>query len=390
MTGRILLLVSGFALAAVLASTAHAAPKLSVDCDAAKDNNIQAAVDAAAPGDTVFISGTCNQDVSIATDDITLSGNEAGVACDKVDPSGSSAVTINGTVTVEGVRANLEFLEVTGPGLGVDIRDRATSNLTCNDISNNQETGVRVMRSSHAELRDNLIEANGQRSIGAPFVWFDSGLLVIDQSYVRSDGNTYRDNQWAGVDVERGSTFRSGDFLRRDGGTGGQDPDETDVIIERGCDPDNPGDPVSRTGCYTTDQGPVAIEAFNGAIVDIRNAEVRGEMEITAGSSLRFENTVDITGHMRARAGSLVRLRDRDSLGDRQVRFIGALRCQDTSQTWFSNIGCDQICSAPGNLPDDCVPVAACFDGEDNDGDGDVDAESDTQCADINDNDESS
>ncbi len=379
-------LVAGIAL---FSSAADAKPPIVVNCSAGK--SIQSAVNSAKPGDTVFITGgTCNQDVSITKDDITLSGNEAEAACNKADPSASAAATIIGTITVDGVRANLEFLEVTGPGLGVDIRSRATSNLTCNDISNNQETGVRVIQSSHAELRDNLIEANGQRSIDAPFVWFDSGLLVIDESSVRSDGNTYRDNQWAQVDVERGSNLKSGDFLRRDGGTGGQDPNETDVIIERGCDPNNPGDPVSRTGCYTTDEGPVAIEAFNGAIVDIRNSEVRGEIEITAGSSLRFENTVDIKGHMRARAGSLVRLSDRDFLGDRQVRFIGALRCQDTSQTWFSFIGCDQICSAPGDLPGDCAPVAACFDGEDNDGDGDVDAESDAQCADINDNDESS
>ncbi len=119
MTGKILLLASGFALATALASTAHA----SVDCS---KKTIQSAVDKANPGDTIFISGgTCVGDVTITTDNITLSGNAAGIACNKADPSVSADATIDGTITVDGVRAKIEFLVITGSGAGMDIINRA-------------------------------------------------------------------------------------------------------------------------------------------------------------------------------------------------------------------------------------------------------------------------
>ncbi len=71
MTGKILLLASGFALATALASTAHA----SVDCS---KKTIQGAVDSAKSGDTIFIfGGTCVGDVTITKDDITLSPTSA-------------------------------------------------------------------------------------------------------------------------------------------------------------------------------------------------------------------------------------------------------------------------------------------------------------------------
>ena len=107
-----------------LAETAGAKVKEkidSVDCDAGR--SIQAAVDAATGPTAIFISGTCVEDISITADDITLSGNEAGASCNKANPGGTG--TINGTVTVDGVRARIEFLTLTGSGDGIEIRNRA-------------------------------------------------------------------------------------------------------------------------------------------------------------------------------------------------------------------------------------------------------------------------
>ncbi len=121
MTSKILLLASGFVLATALASMAHAKPPPSGSVDCSK-KTIQSAVDSAKSGDTIFIfGGTCVGDVIITTDNITLSGNEAGIACNKGDPSVSAAATIDGTITVSGVRAHIEFLEITGSGRGVSI-----------------------------------------------------------------------------------------------------------------------------------------------------------------------------------------------------------------------------------------------------------------------------
>ncbi len=307
-------------------------------------DSIQAAVDSASGAKTIFVSGSCFEDVSITKDDITLSGNQAGLSCNKANPGGTG--TIEGTVTIDGVRARIEFLTITGSGDGVDIVNRADARLVCNDISDNQAAGVAVVRSSNAVLRDNTLSGNGQREVN-PFIFFDCGLFVSDASSVDSRGNTYADNQYCAVEADRQSTFRNGDFLPRTPGNPA-DPNERDVITERGCNP------ATGSGCFTTDEGPVAIEIFNGGLVDIRNGDVNGEIEASALSSFRVDGDAAIQGNISNRFGSVVRIRDRRFLGDRSVDFTGKLSCTDTAQTFFSNVKCGQTCS--GASPNTCVP----------------------------------
>ena len=333
MTGKILLLASGFALATALASTAHA----SVDCS---KKTIQSAVDKANPGDTIFIfGGICVGDVNITTDNLTLSGNEMGNACDKADPSASADATIDGTITVDGVRASIEFLTITGSGGGVTIINRADVRLTCNDISNNEAEGVAVLRTSNAVLRDNTLSGNGTRTAD-PFIFFDCGLFAVDASSVFSVGNTYKDNQYCAIEIDRQSAFRNGAFLPRQAGPG-QPADEKDVFTELGCDPGT-GD-----GCFTTDGGPVALEVFNGGLVDLRNSEVNGEIEVTATSSLRFEADGKIQGNILNTINSIIRIRNRNAQfgGDRQVTFTGTLTCDGSSLSYFGSVACGQTCS---------------------------------------------
>ena len=346
MTGKILLLASGVALAAALASTAHAKPPILVNCATGK--TVQAGVNSAKSGDTVFVfNGTCVGDVTITTDDITLSGNRMGNDCDKADPSASADATIDGTVTVDGVRAKIEHLVITGSGAGVTVTNRADARLTCNDISNNQETGVLVLRTSNAVLTDNTLSSNGQRRFNDPFVFFDCGLFAGSASAVDSRGNTYKDNQYCAIEIDQQSAFRNGQFLPREPGNPA-DPDERDVYTEKGC---NPG---SGAGCFIDDFGPVAIEIFNGGLVDLRNADVNGEIEAAGLSSFRVDGDAAIQGNIHNEVGSIVRLRDRSFLGDRVVTYTGTLDCSGGSQAFFSNVQCGQTCSGP--IPGSCVP----------------------------------
>ncbi len=365
MTGKILRLASGFALATALASTSHA----DVNCSA-PGRTVQSAVDKANPGDTIFIfGGTCVGDVTITKDDITLSGNRMGNPCNKADPSASAGATIDGTITVDGVRAKIEFLEITGSGAGVTIINRADVRLFCNDISNNQETGVSVLRTSNAVLTDNTLSSNGQRRFNDPFVFFDCGLFAGGASAVASRGNTYKDNQYCAIEIDQQSAFRNGRFLPREPGNPA-DPDERDVYTEKGC---NPG---TGAGCFIDDFGPVAIEVFNGGLVDLRNADVNGEIEAAGLSSFRVDGDAAIQGNIHNEAGSIVRLRDRSSLGDRVVTYTGTLDCSGGSQAFFSNVRCGQTCS--GAIPGTCMPKR-CNDGIDNDGDGLIDL-ADPEC----------
>ena len=318
-----------------------AAAILRVDCDAGA--SVQAAVDKARGPTTIFVSGTCREDVRIAKDDIVLSGNPSGAACDKPDPSVSAEGTVSGSVVVKSVRSRIEFLRVTGPGNGVTIVDRAVAQLYCNDISENEAVGVTVQRASSAEMTDNTLAGNGTRAEN-PFVFFDVGLLVLDNATVRSSGNTYRDNQYAAIEVDRQATFRNGDFLPREPGNPA-DPDQRDIIVQKGADPSAP------ESCRS-DSDTIAVEIFDDGLVDIRNVSLCGTIQLTADSSFRVDGEAEIVGNINNLFDSLVRLRDRSALGDRGVTFRGTLICDASSQTYFSSVECDQTCS--GAIPVNC------------------------------------
>jgi hypothetical protein len=293
---------------------------------------------------TIFITGTCTEDVLITKDDITLSGNDAGDSCNKADPSVSAGATINGTITVDGVRATIERLVITGAGEGVTIVNQADVHLFCNDISNNEAGGV-GMQSSHAVLRDNTLSGNGTRAVD-PNIFFDCGLTAREGSSVDSRGNTYTNNQFCAINIVRQSVFKNGAFLPRTPGNPA-DPDERDVFTELGCNPDN------GSGCFD-DFGPVAIGVFVGGLVDLRNADVNGEMTVSVLSSFRVDDEGAVQGNIDNSKGSMVRLRDRSLLGDRSVTFTGTLSCSDTSQTFGSRVQCGQTCS--GDIPGSCFP----------------------------------
>ena len=253
---------------------------------------------------------------------------------------------INGTITVDGVRATIEFLTITGGGEGVRIVNRANVRLVCNDISLNEESGVAVLHSSNADLRDNTLSGNGTRETN-PFIFFDCGLFAAYSSSVRSRGNTYADNQYSAFDIAKQSTFRSGAFQPFEPGHPAIAA-ERDFITERGCDP------ATGAGCFTTDEGPVAISVFNGGLVDIRNADVNGEIDTGVQSSFRVDGDVAVQGNIHLNISSVLRIKNRSVHGDREVTYTGTLDCDGTSQAWFSNVECGQTCS--GAIPGSCVP----------------------------------
>ncbi len=336
-------LVAGIAL---FGNAADAKAAAGVNCNN-PNASIQAAVDAANGPTIISIKGVCEEDVLLTKDDITLSGKHPNVECDKADPSLSAGATINGTITIDGVRATIEFLEITGAGEGVHIVNRADARLTCNDISGNEANGVAVMRSSNAVLRDNTVSGNGTRTSDISIFW-DCGLVASGGSSVDSRGNTYKDNQYCAIDIFRQSEFRNGAFLPRDpSNPHPADPDERDVFTELGCDP------ASGSGCFTTDWGPVAIDVYTGGSVDLRNADVNGETTVSVLSIFRVEDEAAVQGNIDNSNGSMVRIRDRNR-SDREVTYTGTLSCSSASLTFGSRVLCGQTCS--GAIPGTCSP----------------------------------
>ena len=320
-------LVIGLAFEAGTAE-ADAPETLFVDCPV---DSIQEEVNEADGPTTIFVTGTCVENVSITKDDITLSGNQAGDLCNKASPGGTG--TIIGTITVKGARARIEFLTLTGPGPGVFIKDRAVAELDCNDIVDNQGTGIVVRRSSHALVTNNKARGNGS-----------CGLYVVSVSSVESLGNTYEDNQYCAIEADRQSEFRSGAGLARGSPAVLA---ERDIIVARGCDFE------SGVGCFTFGQDRVAVEVFNGGLVELRNTSVGGKIEATAQSSFRVDGNAEVKGNIRVEFNSIARLRSRDQV-DHTVTYTGTMTCDSSSLAWNSEVQCGQMCS--GAIPVNCSP----------------------------------
>ena len=187
---------------------------VSVDCAA---DDLQAVLDSAAQGSTLFLSGTCVGAFTVATDDITLSGNESGAACNTVDPSLSADATIDGSVTVLGVRAALEHLVVTGPGDGVHVHERAKATLRCNALQNNGDAGLLVSATSHADIADSVVANNdiGIDVIGNASAVIsnvdvvdneDGGVSAESSSALFIDDSEIEDNEGNGIEIELAST----------------------------------------------------------------------------------------------------------------------------------------------------------------------------------------
>lgn len=349
-TKKVLLLVAAFSCF-FIASPAFADDddkgdrEITVNCNQSKAS-VQQAVDKVkrGKGATIFVVGTCHETVVIDKDDIVLSGNREGNECDKANPGGSG--TINGTVIVDGVRARIEHLTLTGSEDGVGIINRAAVHLNCNDISNNEASGVYVLRSSNAVLRDNRLSGNGTRRTN-PGIFFDCGLYAADASSVDSRGNTYSDNQYCAIEVDRQASFRNGAFLPRELGHQAN-PAERDTYIQKGCDPDT-GD-----GCFVSNFERTAIIAFNGGLIDLRNADISGFIEVEGLSSFRVDADATVQGDIYNDIGSIVRIRDRSNQfpDGRKVTYKGTLSCFGGAQTLYSTVQCGQTCN--GDIPGTC------------------------------------
>ncbi len=217
----------------ILSSVGEAATT-QVDCSSA---SLQAAIEKAKPGDTLLVSGTCNEKVVI------------NVELNRITLDGQGKATINGpdkksaVIAVLGRDITIKGFAIRGGRVGIRIMRGGTAVVDGNTVENTRSFGIQVVQNSFARIINNTIRNNSNFGIfvgGSSFAWIGflrgsdrtarpntiqnnggAGIRVRTAAAARIHGNTITGNKRAGVLVQRASTATiAGNTINGNGGDG--------------------------------------------------------------------------------------------------------------------------------------------------------------------------
>lgn len=249
---------------------------------------------------TIFITGFCDERVSIVKDGITLSGDKDGTG---VIGGGLTEITVTGAQRVQ-----IEYLNLTGAGSGIGVGEGASVTIRNNNIYDNDADGVGVYYNAFARVESNTIARNGQREDE------EAGIQVYQGGIVRSSGNHVSDNGYAAVEVGSVTYFRS---------FGG------DLLLQKGCSVDALGD-----GNSCGEPGTVAVDCYRSGVCDFRDTHVIGNIDISSLSNFDVRNST-INGDIYGSGGSRVHVRNTVTGSGTVICFDpvivqGAVRCDQS------------------------------------------------------------
>jgi parallel beta-helix repeat protein len=185
-------------LAALSFSSANAAT-ITVDCDAG--NTITAAVASAKPGDTVLVSGTCKEQVSIAPElaRITLDGQKKTTIQHPGGSSPSPHALYN-----RGKEIIIKGFTVTGGLDGIHLSGPASAVVDGNLVTKNSGRGIHIDKGSVVRILNTTVEQSGGIGIdvtGASYAYI--GVFIPRVPALAP--NTVRNNGGPGINIERSS-----------------------------------------------------------------------------------------------------------------------------------------------------------------------------------------
>src|SRR5262245_26288715 len=175
-----------------------AAATLTVNCNAG--GKIQTALNAAANGDTILVSGVCNENVTVRDELTRLTIDGQG------DPT-AQAATVQATDSADafqvlGRNITIKRFTIKGGRSGIGVLRGGSALIDSNTI---QEclTGIMVHQNGHARIVGNTIQLNANAGIGVQ----ESSIARIGYLDNRGPvfGNTIQKNGGPGVIVQRGS-----------------------------------------------------------------------------------------------------------------------------------------------------------------------------------------
>ncbi|HXV80035.1 MAG TPA: right-handed parallel beta-helix repeat-containing protein [Candidatus Binatia bacterium] len=170
-----------------------------VSCSSSKTLNL--AIANLKPGDTLLVSGTCNENVVI------------GSELSRITLDGQGTATINGpnpaanTIVVRGSNITIRGFTITGGSRGIQVSRGAEATIDENTIQFTGGQGIQVFNGSSARILNNTIQNNPEHGIfvvGTSVA--DIGVTSNDQTV--PDTNTIQNNGGDGIQVSRGSSAR--------------------------------------------------------------------------------------------------------------------------------------------------------------------------------------
>lgn len=169
-----------------------------VDCNV-PGQSLSQALEMANPGDTIQISGTCQETVTITTNDLTLDGQGSAI----IDGGGVNqpGVFIEGTITINGAqRVTIRGLTVQNGSDGILAIRGAAVTLADLVVQNNADDGIQIMLNSTADVSGTVTSMGNA----------DDGILVIDSSslHITDSTLTSRENGDDGLSVFSSSALR--------------------------------------------------------------------------------------------------------------------------------------------------------------------------------------
>lgn len=168
---------------------------VTVNCDAG--GKVQPALNAAQPGDTILVSGVCNENITVRDEAarITLDGQRSATIR---GPNAGAA-----TITVLGRNITIRGFTITGGRQGISVLRGGSALIDGNTIQGTSRQGIVVLQIGHARIVNNTIQLNP-----------NTGISVQENSFARIgfldgegtvQGNVIRKNGVAGVIVQSGS-----------------------------------------------------------------------------------------------------------------------------------------------------------------------------------------
>ncbi len=189
-----------FAAAAIISALGPAqAATLNVDCDAG--NTIASVYATVKPGDTVLVSGTCKEQVSIPPEltRITFDGQKKTTIQHPGGQQASPHAFYN-----RGKEITIRNFTVTGGQDGIHLSGPASAVIDGNLVTKNSGRGIHIDKGSIARILNTTVEHSGSIGIdvtGASYAYV--GVFIPRVPALAP--NTIRDNGGPGINIERTS-----------------------------------------------------------------------------------------------------------------------------------------------------------------------------------------